>query len=492
MTTRVVPDEEGESVRVYLYDLSMGMARQFSGQFLGKQIDGIWHTAVVVFGREWFFGGGGIYDLEPGQTPYGTPVQTIDMGITSIPRELFIEMLADLRPRYNMTSYDLIKNNCNNFTNDVVTFLTGRPIPPFITGLPEEVLSTPMGAMFRPMVEQMQNRMRDVMPSEMSSLGPQATPDVSSMLGALNGMGGSAPAMPFGGGGAPETTIPVTAHHKHDRVSLAHLRHNQPVVLNIGAENAPKIVSKLLEFADLQGVAISTEEKAMLEILQAKLKDRKEDIASITLPKLHETCALLDRLAAALPVERLLPVLDLLRLCVLIPSVNSHYAAQQALVQQLFTQYVTDRSTDVPRGVLLMVYRLAANMFAHKAGADALVSPSLLQATTDVISDSVLSTDEACRLAGSTLAYNYSLHLPTGSSDQVTQAASALVHALGQPQRAGEECDYRMLMALGHFLFKNDDACELVGMLGLDLAPFRQSSSSKIAAVAREVTSLLS
>lgn len=42
MTTRVVPDEEGESVRVYLYDLSMGMARQFSGQFLGKQIDGIW------------------------------------------------------------------------------------------------------------------------------------------------------------------------------------------------------------------------------------------------------------------------------------------------------------------------------------------------------------------------------------------------------------------------------------------------------------------
>ncbi len=148
----------------------------------------------------------------------------------------------------------------------------------------------------------------------------------------------AAPAMPFGGGGAPETTIPVTAHHKHDRVSLAHLRHNQPVVLNIGtmiqkrsacawrsvslavhfcpgAENAPKIVSKLLEFADLQGVAISTEEKAMLEILQAKLKDRKEDIASITLPELHETCALLDRLAAALPVERCV-------LCLCCPSID--------------------------------------------------------------------------------------------------------------------------------------------------------------------------
>lgn len=72
-------DEEGAAVVVYLYDLSMGMARQFSGSFLGKQIDGIWyragccsqhvasvtylppfyplletrHTAVVVYGREW-------------------------------------------------------------------------------------------------------------------------------------------------------------------------------------------------------------------------------------------------------------------------------------------------------------------------------------------------------------------------------------------------------------------------------------------------------
>ncbi len=73
------------------------------------------------------------------------------MGTTSIPRELFIEMLADLRPRYNMTSYDLIKNNCNNFTNDVVTFLTGRPIPPcaFLfclsrVGLCHPLLTTPL------------------------------------------------------------------------------------------------------------------------------------------------------------------------------------------------------------------------------------------------------------------------------------------------------------------------------------------------------------
>jgi hypothetical protein len=65
------------------------------------------------------------------------------MGTTTISRELFIEMLADLRGRYNMTSYDLIKNNCNNFTNDVVTFLTGRPIPP-CTCHPTSLVASPI------------------------------------------------------------------------------------------------------------------------------------------------------------------------------------------------------------------------------------------------------------------------------------------------------------------------------------------------------------
>ena len=41
-------------MQVYLYDLSQGMARALSQQFLGKQIDGIWHTGIVVYGHEYF------------------------------------------------------------------------------------------------------------------------------------------------------------------------------------------------------------------------------------------------------------------------------------------------------------------------------------------------------------------------------------------------------------------------------------------------------
>jgi hypothetical protein len=60
-------------VTIHLYDLSQGMAKAFSPMFLGKQIDGIWHTGIVVYGKEYYFGGGICAGL-PKQTPYGYPV----------------------------------------------------------------------------------------------------------------------------------------------------------------------------------------------------------------------------------------------------------------------------------------------------------------------------------------------------------------------------------------------------------------------------------
>ena len=64
----------GFPVVLNVYDLSMGMASMFSQQFLGKYIEAIWHTGIVVYGREFFFGGG-ICVGSPGRTPYGSPKQ---------------------------------------------------------------------------------------------------------------------------------------------------------------------------------------------------------------------------------------------------------------------------------------------------------------------------------------------------------------------------------------------------------------------------------
>ena len=58
----------------------------------------------------------------------------------------------------------------NNFSDEVSRFLTGAPIPSFITGLPEEALNTPMGQMFKPMIESMEMKMRE-QGGGMSSMG---------------------------------------------------------------------------------------------------------------------------------------------------------------------------------------------------------------------------------------------------------------------------------------------------------------------------------
>ena len=97
---------DGEKVQLYVYDLSNGLARQLSPMLLNKQVcsrllierhcgtlihsprssmttclqlDGIWHTAIVVGGLEYYYGGG-VNQARPGSTPFGQPLQVINLG----------------------------------------------------------------------------------------------------------------------------------------------------------------------------------------------------------------------------------------------------------------------------------------------------------------------------------------------------------------------------------------------------------------------------
>lgn len=56
-----------------------------------------------------------------------------------------MEFLNDIAPRFSPEKYNLFTNNCNNFSNECATFLTGSGIPSHIVNLPAEVLQTPMG-----------------------------------------------------------------------------------------------------------------------------------------------------------------------------------------------------------------------------------------------------------------------------------------------------------------------------------------------------------
>ncbi|KAK9826091.1 hypothetical protein WJX81_001518 [Elliptochloris bilobata] len=130
--------DDGEEVLLYVYDLSNGLARLMSQNLLGKQIDGVWHTSVVVGHEEVYFGQG-IQKSVPGATPHGQPVQVISLGSTFVPHELREEFLAGLSSSdFAAHTYDLFRHNCNTFSAAFAEFLTGNSIPEHILALPAE------------------------------------------------------------------------------------------------------------------------------------------------------------------------------------------------------------------------------------------------------------------------------------------------------------------------------------------------------------------
>ena len=160
----------GNKVIVYQYDLTQGMAKMMSQGFLGKQIEGVWHTAVFVFGKEYFYGGG-ICVGEPKKTPYGIPVKEIDFGYTQKTESQLKEYLKSVDSKFCMETYDVLNHNCNHFTDDALFFLVGKHLPDSILKQHEEILSTPMGQQFRPILESMSRGNNAFLPNMIEGRG---------------------------------------------------------------------------------------------------------------------------------------------------------------------------------------------------------------------------------------------------------------------------------------------------------------------------------
>lgn len=147
------------SVKLKLYDLSRGMVKTWSPIVLGKTIEGIWHTAVIVYDMEYFYGGG-ILCLEPNEfeTMYNIkPVNIIDMGATDINQSLFHDYLNSIQSEFSVDKYNIVSWNCNHFTNEICNFLVGKNIPEHILNLPGEVMSTSQGKLILDMMQSYQN-----------------------------------------------------------------------------------------------------------------------------------------------------------------------------------------------------------------------------------------------------------------------------------------------------------------------------------------------
>lgn len=98
-------------------------------------------------------------------TPYGFPIKEIPMGTTEIPPEMFDEYLKEIESKYSIQTYNILYNNCNHFTNDILVFLTGSEVPSYILKQHEEIANTSLGKMFMPMIEQMSNQNNQFLPN---------------------------------------------------------------------------------------------------------------------------------------------------------------------------------------------------------------------------------------------------------------------------------------------------------------------------------------
>ena len=131
-------------VELWLYDLSKGVSKHLSELIFQKHFEGIWHSSIVVYGKEHYIAGD-IVIGEPGKSHYGKVSRTMELGYTDIPEVIFHQFIATIVDDHTEENYDLMKNNCNHFSDKCSQFLLEKGIPVGVRDLPSDIMKTPVG-----------------------------------------------------------------------------------------------------------------------------------------------------------------------------------------------------------------------------------------------------------------------------------------------------------------------------------------------------------
>ncbi|UJR31185.1 hypothetical protein I4U23_018692 [Adineta vaga] len=142
------------SVKLYIYDISFGLASAYGSSLLGKQIDGVWHTGVGVHGREYLFGSSGVSYTAPEEIHrqgLAPKPKAKNLGHTKkSPAEIQTWIREKSSSSFRGDRYELLDWNCNNFSDEFTKFLLDSStslIPEEILELPRFVKTTPLGRM---------------------------------------------------------------------------------------------------------------------------------------------------------------------------------------------------------------------------------------------------------------------------------------------------------------------------------------------------------
>jgi hypothetical protein len=82
-----------------------------------------YHTSVLVNGEEFFFSDSGIFTDRALTSHQGQPSERVELGYS---RKTGSQLLRALRPHFRPGTYDLIRKNCNSFSDCAVYYLMRR------------------------------------------------------------------------------------------------------------------------------------------------------------------------------------------------------------------------------------------------------------------------------------------------------------------------------------------------------------------------------
>jgi len=95
---------------------------------------GAYHTGVEVGGVEYAYGGNtlvestGVYEMMPKSHDVFLYKCSYEMGEIHS-KALLWQALTKLKKKYRANQYDMLKRNCNHFTNELLIELVGRTLP---------------------------------------------------------------------------------------------------------------------------------------------------------------------------------------------------------------------------------------------------------------------------------------------------------------------------------------------------------------------------
>eukprot|EP01060_Flectonema_neradi_P020253 TRINITY_DN2778_c1_g1_i1.p1 TRINITY_DN2778_c1_g1~~TRINITY_DN2778_c1_g1_i1.p1 ORF type:complete len:375 (+),score=81.32 TRINITY_DN2778_c1_g1_i1:43-1125(+) len=142
-------------VYLYMYDISNGMAKVLSPMILGRQLEAIWHTSIVMNDVEYLYAGGaGVVSSTPEETPFGRPQERKFMGVTDKTQTEFEAWnSAQEQTKFGPNSYNILHRNCNHYTEDALRFLCDVAQPDTVGKMTETVMSSPLGQIISQFVE---------------------------------------------------------------------------------------------------------------------------------------------------------------------------------------------------------------------------------------------------------------------------------------------------------------------------------------------------